>query len=62
MGLLSIVRLGLDLGIIDAPDLATLNQLQILAQPAHLQKMERQALTPAERDIARARIIRERLA
>jgi protein arginine kinase len=61
MGLLSIVRLGLDLGIIESPDLATINQLQILAQPAHLQKLERQALTPAERDTARARIIRERL-
>lgn len=61
MGLLSIIRLGLDLGLIAVPDLTTINQLQILAQPAHLQKLERQALTPAERDGARARIIRERL-
>ncbi len=58
MDLLSTVRLGLDLGIVGSPDLATLNTLQIRAQPGHLQKMEKRRLGDAERDVARANYIR----
>lgn len=61
MNLLSVVRLGIDTGLITSPDLATINAIQMASQPAHLQKLERMALSPGERDIARARCIREKL-
>jgi protein arginine kinase len=62
MNLLSILRLGLDAGLIDHPDLATVNSIQIASQPAHLQRLEGKPLSPGERDQARARHIREKLA
>ncbi len=59
--LLSLVRLGLDLGLIKNIDRAKLNDLFISTQPAHLQKIENKKLTSEERDIKRAEIIRNRL-
>jgi protein arginine kinase len=59
--LLSLVRLGLDLGLIKHIDRARLNDLFIVTQPAHLQKIENKKLTSEERDVKRAEIIRERL-
>ncbi|MFH1776526.1 MAG: protein arginine kinase [Candidatus Omnitrophota bacterium] len=59
--LLSIVRLGVDLEIIKEIDRQTVNQLFILTQPAHLQKLEGKILTQQERDVTRARLIREKL-
>ena len=61
MNLLSLVRLGVDTGIVERPDAATLNRIQLTAQPAHLQRREGKALSPLERDAARARFIREAL-
>jgi len=59
--LLSMVRLGCDLGMIRDIDRRTINELFIITQPAHLQKIEGKKLSSQERDIKRAAIIRERL-
>ena len=42
--------------------LRTLNELLVLAQPAHLQRTHGGELSPADRNIVRARFVRERLA
>lgn len=59
--LLSMVRLGVDLGLIKTLDRRVVNDLFIVTQPAHLQKIEGKALSPEERDVKRAELIRERL-
>ena len=60
--LLSLVRLGADLGIIPTLDLVTVNTLFITTQPAHLQRLEGRSLASRERDVRRARLLRESLA
>ncbi len=59
--LLSMVRLGCDLGMIKDIDRRTLNELFILTQPSHLQKLENKKLISKDRDVKRAEIIREKL-
>lgn len=59
--LLSLIRLGVDMGVIKDIDRKTLNELFIMTQPAHLQKMEGSSLSATERDIKRADLIREKL-
>jgi protein arginine kinase len=61
MELLSDLRLGSHLGILDTirPDL--LNELFIFSQPAHLQRGTKKALEPAERDAMRAALVRHKL-
>ncbi|MDD5291960.1 MAG: ATP--guanido phosphotransferase, partial [Candidatus Omnitrophica bacterium] len=59
--LLSMLRLGQDLGIIKGLERYLINELFILTQPAHLQKIEKKKLNPQERDIKRAELIREKL-
>jgi len=61
MDLLSSVRLGVNLGLLENVDIATVNELFILTQPAHLQRLERRDLTPSERDATRADFIRRQL-
>jgi len=58
---LSDVRLGIDLGIIKGVSSGILKELIVMTQPAFLQKYYKQELSPAERDIRRAALIRERL-
>jgi protein arginine kinase len=58
---LSILSLGLDLGIIDNISREILNSLFIEIQPAHLQKIESRILKEEERDYIRAQILREKL-
>jgi len=58
--LFSLIRLGVDIGIIKDVERSVLNQLFILTQPAHLQKIEAKKLTSGERDIKRADLIRDR--
>lgn len=62
MHLLSSVRLGVNLGLIDDVEISTLNELFILTQPAHLQKLKKCELDSAERNKARAALLRNRLA
>lgn len=59
--LLSMVRLGCDLGMVKDIDRRRINELFIITQPAHLQKIEGKKLSAQERDIKRAEIIREKL-
>jgi len=59
--LLSLVRLGVDLNLIKSADRALINELFIITQPAHLQKIEKKKLNPNERDVKRAEIVRKRL-
>ena len=59
--LLSVVRLGVDLGVLKDIEKTGINELFILIQPAHLQKMMGKILTPDQRDYKRADLIREKL-
>jgi protein arginine kinase len=59
--LLSLVRLGISLGMIKDMNVQKLNELFILIQPAHLQKLAGKELSPSERDIRRAELIKSRL-
>lgn len=58
---LSDVRLGIDLGFIKNISKNILNELMILTQPGFLQQYAQETLTPDQRDIRRASLIRERL-
>ncbi|HSP23062.1 MAG TPA: protein arginine kinase [Planococcus sp. (in: firmicutes)] len=58
---LSNVRLGIDLKLIKDIDMSILNELMIFMQPAFLQQYSGSPLQPTERDIARAKLFRERL-
>ena len=59
--LFSTIRLGVELGIVKVPDTRLINELIILTQPAHLQKLEGKLLNTEERDIKRAELIREKI-
>jgi len=59
--LLSMVRLGIDMGVVKEVDRATINELFITIQPAHLQKIEGKKISAAARDTKRAALIREKL-
>lgn len=58
---LSNVRLGVDLGIIKEVPIHVLNECTILIQPGFVQQYAGTTLEPAERDIFRAKLIREKL-
>ncbi len=59
--LLSMVRLGVDVGIVKDVDRMAINELFIMIQPAHLQKIEGKKLNSNERDARRAALIRQKL-
>jgi protein arginine kinase len=61
MDLLSSVRLGINLGLLDDVSMPTVNELFIHTQPAHLQKRTGSALDGDEGNAARARYLRTRL-
>ncbi len=61
MHLLSSVRMGINLGLIEDLRIPTVNELFIHTQPAHLQKLRHENLESAERNIARASYLRHRL-
>ncbi len=61
MNTLSWLRLGVELGLISEVDRAKLNELLVVAQPAHIQKTEQATLSAEERDFVRARIVRKKL-
>ncbi len=61
MNLLSLMRLGVDLGMFPGVDRALVDELFILTQPAHLQKQHSEKLSAEERDLLRADMVRERL-
>lgn len=59
--LLGLIRLGRAVGILNQPELATINELLVLSRPANLQFWFEREMTPQERDAARAELIRNRL-
>lgn len=59
--LISDVRLGVDMGIIKNIDVTKLNEILLNIQPANLQKNFEKTLSPDDRDIKRAEMIREKL-
>src|SRR5215469_5131754 len=61
MDLLSSVRLGINLGLLEDLTIPTVNELFIHTQPAHLQKLMGSSLDGEERNSARARYLRTRL-
>jgi len=61
MLLLSSVRMGINLGLIDDLEIATVNELFIQTQPAYLQKLHGAELGVEERNVARASYLRSRL-
>jgi len=61
MNLLSLMRLGVDVGLFPGVDRALVDELFILTQPAHLQKQHTEKLSAEERDLLRADMVRERL-
>lgn len=60
MNLLSAVRLGLTIGLLDVPA-AFLNHLMIATQPAHMQAEAGSSMDPEERDLRRAELVRQKL-
>jgi protein arginine kinase len=61
MNLLSLLRLGLDLGQFPATPRSLVNELLLQTQPAHLQLRFNEKLGAEERDVHRADMIREAL-
>ena len=61
MMLLSSVRMGVNLGMIDDLQIPVLNQLFIHTQPAHLQKLSGTTLDTADRNVERAKYLRYHL-
>jgi protein arginine kinase len=61
MHLLSSVRMGVNLGLIRDVEIPTLNELFIHTQPAHLQKLRGTELDTTDRNIERARYLRNHL-
>lgn len=59
--LLSAVRLGADLGLIENMDPVKINGILLLTQPAHLQKSMGKPLNATERDIKRADFLKKHL-
>ena len=61
MYLLSLLRLGVHVGLVRGVDIATTNQLFLATQPSHLQRILGQELAGPQRAEARATYIRHRL-
>ena len=61
ISLLSLIRLGIDMGIVKNMTMKDINELFILIQPAHLQKADGKILSPQERDHKRAELVKSRL-
>jgi len=61
MNLLSLMRLGVDLGLFPGVERALVDELFLTTQPAHLQKQISDKLSAEERDLMRADMLRDRL-
>jgi protein arginine kinase len=61
MNLLSLMRLGIDLGLFPGTDRNLMDELFLITQPAHLQKNYTEKLSAEERDLLRADMLRDRL-
>jgi protein arginine kinase len=61
LSLLSHLRMGVNLGRLTDVSMSTINELFLHMQPAHLQKLAGEELTPEQRSVFRAETIRKRL-
>lgn len=61
LSLLSHVRLGIELGMVSEWDRGVIDELFMLVQPGHLQRHFGKTIGAAERDVIRARLVKERL-
>jgi len=61
LGLLSDVRMGMDMGLIPWINRQVLNELIVAIRPAHLQRTAGREMDPVERDLKRAEVIKEKL-
>jgi len=61
LNLLSMLRMGVDLELLPTTTRGVVDELMILAQPAHVQKAAEKKLTAEERDCLRADLMRNRL-
>ena len=61
MNLLSFLRLGQELGLLGGTERAVVDELFLVTQPAHLQRMHSGKLSGEERDLLRADMLRDRL-
>lgn len=59
--LISDVRLGVSMGIINGVDIVDINDIMVFSQPATLQKIMGKQLSKDERDIKRAELIRQKM-
>jgi protein arginine kinase len=59
--MLSALRLGLETGLVGGWSRAMIDELFVLTQPGHLQKLEGKFIGAEKRDLARARLVRSRL-
>lgn len=59
--LLSLVRLGVGIGLIKDVSLKNINELLVISQPAHIQLLAGEILTGLARDVKRAIIIQKRI-
>lgn len=60
--LLSMIRLGVEFGMLKGLAVSDVNELMLTTQPGHLQKAAGRVLSPAERDETRAVSVRKRMA
>src|SRR5438105_8162027 len=61
MNLLSLMRLGVDVGMFPGVNRYLVDELFVITHPAHLQKAFSEKLSAEERDLLRADMVRERL-
>ena len=61
LDLLSDMRLGVEIGLIGKLEIERINEIMLLTQPGHLQKMAGRVLSPDERDALRAQVVQSRL-
>jgi len=61
VNLMSDIRFGVHVGVLPNVDIKTINEIFMMVQPAHLQKLENKILRADQRDIERADLIREKL-
>jgi len=61
LDMLSALRLGLEMGLGGGWQSAMIDELFLLTQPGHLQKLEGRVIGSEKRDLARARLIRQKL-
>jgi len=61
MNLLSMMKMGVDLGLFPDVERGLVDELFVITQPAHLQKSHSEKLSAEERDLLRADMLRDRL-